>query len=142
MGNNIYITLKDDEKMGELEFGDSTYNMSLQTLKRIDDLLQVYHQYKRIEFYKGNPLHNDILRILESIYTEVRPQLKEDEKKYGDAYRIIFKKKYPIKVEGDITTIPKATLPIMEEWMDWLMEMLYSHKMLMAISDDPGDVIE
>ena len=126
----------------EGEFGESTYNMSLQTLKRIDSLLIAYHQYKRMEFYKGNPLYNDILGILNSIYVEVRAQLKDDEKNTGDAYRVILKHTYPIVVEHNITIVPKAALPIMEEWMDWLMDMLYSHKMLLALADDPGDVIE
>lgn len=128
--------------MGELDYGDSTFNMSLQTLKRIDDLLKAYHQYKRMEFYKGNPLYTDILGIQQSLYTEVRAQLKEDEKDTGDAYRFILKEKYPIRVEDDITKVPPQTVPIMEEWMDWIMDMLYLHKMLMSISDDPGDVIE
>lgn len=128
--------------MVEAEFGESTYNMSLQTLRRIDILLQAYHQYKRLEFYKGNPLYKDILGILYSIYVEVRAQLKDDEKITGDAYRSIFKTAYPIRVEGDTTIVPKIAIPIMEEWMDWLMDMLYSHKMLMALSEDPGDVIE
>jgi len=127
-----------------MEFGDSQFNMSLQTLKRIDTLLILYHQFKRMEFYKGNPLYTDILSILNSIYVEVRPQLKEEEKGKGDIYRYILNS-HPaikIKINGDNTIVPKAAISLMEEWMDWLMEMLYTHKMLMAVGDDLSDVIE
>jgi len=134
--------------MGEEFGGDSTYNMSIQTLKRIDTLLIAYHQLKQMGFYKGNPLYNDILAIENSLYVEIRPQLKDNEKNIGDAYRSIFKMYLPpnnkklITFKDNITEVQEKGLVIMDEWMDWMMDMLYSHKMLMAIGDDPGDVIE
>ena len=128
--------------MGEVDYGESTFNMSLQTLKRIDSLLLDYHSYSRMEFYKGNPLFKDILSILLSIYTEVRAQLQDTEKNIGDSYRVILLERHPIRVEGDTTIIHKITISVMREWIDWLMDMLYSHKMLMSVSDDPGDVME
>ena len=121
--------------------GGSTFNMSLQTLKRIDILIQSYHQYKRMEFYKGNPLYNDLINIELCLYIELRPQITTEEKETGDAYRTILKL-YPITQVNRITKIPPILNPIMDEYMDWMMEMLSAHKILMAMGDDPGDVIE
>ena len=124
------------------EFRESTYNMAGLMLQRIHDEQQAHHQYKRLEFYKGNPLYKDILNIQENIYTEIRAKLIPKQKEVGDAYRFILRKKYPIRVEGDMTIVPKITIAVMEEQMDWLGEMMFIHKIMMATSDDPGDVIE
>jgi hypothetical protein len=130
--------------------GEPTFNMSLQTLKRIDMFIMNYHNYKMIGFYKGNPLYQTMLNQLESIYDEVRANLKIEEKKVGDAYVEIFFGKVMfegrevtmLKANGDLIISNGALIPIMREWVHWLYDMLWSHKMLMAMGEDLGDVIE
>jgi len=135
--------------MGE-EFGDSTFNMSLQTLKRIDNLLVNYHNYKMMGFYKGNPLYKTFITILDSCYDEVRPNLTDAEKKIGDAYVQIFfgtnmfegKQITLLNEKGDSTKVSGAFVPIMRDWVHFIYDMLWSHKMLMQRGDDLSDVIE
>jgi hypothetical protein len=128
--------------MEESQFGESTFNMSVPTLNRIDKLLIAHHDYSRQEFYKGNPLYRDILAITICAYIEVRPRLTISEKEIGDAYRTILNKREAITIVNDKMRVPKVFIPILEEYLDWVMEMLDAHKMLMATSDDPGDAIE
>lgn len=130
------------------EFGDSTFNMSLQTLKRMDNIKIMLNQLNMTEFVNGNPLYYDILQAIRTLYSEVRPQLKEIEKKKGDAYRTIFKMRFApnnrmlIDTQGGSIIVIEAALPLMEEWLDWINDMMYAHKISMAVSEDLGDVIE
>lgn len=131
----------------EGEFGETTFNMAIDTLKRISGLISSHHQYRLQEFYKGNPLHYSIILVLDCLNTEVRPHLKEGEKETADSYvKIFFTKKFDgenlIVMRDGVTRINKMTYPLMREWTDWLMEMLYTHKLLTAVGEDPGDVIE
>jgi len=132
--------------MGEGEFGESTFNMSLPTLVRFDNLLKIRHELAYMEFYKGNPLYYSNLKVLINIYIETRPHLKPDEKITGDAYRSIFTMKFNgkklIEEDGEVTIIDNAVPTIMMEWTDWLMEKLFEKKLLIAVGEDPGDVIE
>ena len=129
------------------EYGDTTFNMAIDTLKRISTLLKSRHQYRLMEFYKGNPLHYNTVLTLDCLNTEVRPHLNPEEKETADSYvKIFFAEKYDgenlIVMKDGLTRINQMTYPLMREWTDWLMEMLMSHKLLTAVGEDPGDVIE
>jgi len=129
------------------ELGDSTFNMSLQTLKRMNDIIVIINQLGTTEFFKGNPLYYQLLQAIRCLYSEVRPHLKDGEKKIGDAYRSIFKLKFAdnkmlIDFTGGRLEVKEAAVPILEEWLDWIRDMMFVHKLSMAIGDDPGDVIE
>lgn len=112
----------------------STFNMSVATLQRIDNILQGMTTYN----IQGNAVY--LQRYLMQLYNELRPFLNEAEKKEGDAFF------YKIKTctrgsDPQHFMIAAGSWDLFQNSEWWMREKLKDKKLLMAVSDSPDSAI-
>ena len=115
--------------------GEAQFNMSLDTLQRMSNLIKAVHSMRSI----GNTQQE--AKELNSLSKEVKPHIKGKEESLADKTKLDeFRKRLRIIYLGRGKTRESLTNQMeirLDEWMDFIMEMMVKYKLLMAQSDDP-----
>lgn len=146
------------------ESSNTSFNMSLATLQRIDNILRRLNGELevpgRLNSY-GMTLHS--INLLELLFNEVYPFLNQEERKQGFAFKDAFRNwnlnryysKYQpyneratfivLKKSGmnspQATTLTSIT-DLLEDFEFWLRDQLNIKGLLMAKTDDPSLALE
>lgn len=112
----------------------NVFNMATQSLIRIDNLLIELNNYNtdRDLFMIG--------RVLSTLYKEVYPYLSKPERKEGEKYLEDIREGV-LGLKNNVVSFTAYFPFIIDEFDRWQRSMLHKHKLLMATSEDPADIL-